>query len=175
MDEKTLKSPLERIAAVLLTHGVEFLVIGGQAENLYGSPRVTYDVDLCYRRTPENLERLAAALRELRPTLRDAPPDLPFRIDAQSLALGSNFTFTTDLGDLDLLGYVEPIGGWDELSTDARTMHLDDLALRIISLGDLIRIKEYLGRPKDRDSARQLRALHGLQEDAGRKDMPPPA
>jgi hypothetical protein len=63
-------SALEQIARLLAAHGVEFLVIGGQAEAAFGSPRVTYDVDLCHRRTAANLERLAAALRELNPSLR---------------------------------------------------------------------------------------------------------
>lgn len=104
MAEDTDKPRLVRIAERFLKHGVEFLVIGGQAAVLHGSPIPTYDIDLCYRRTPENLERLAEALRELHPTLRGAPPDLPFRLDAQSLALGANFTFNTDEGPLDLLG-----------------------------------------------------------------------
>jgi hypothetical protein len=46
---------LERIAETMLRHDVEFIVIGGQAECLFGSPRLTFDVDLCYRRTPANL------------------------------------------------------------------------------------------------------------------------
>src|SRR5215470_12861415 len=110
MAEDTDKPRLVRIAERLQKHGVEFLVIGGQAAVLHGSPVPTYDIDLCYRRTTENLERLAEALRELHPTLRGAPPDLPFRLDAESLALGANFTFNTDNGPLDLLGWVEPLG-----------------------------------------------------------------
>jgi hypothetical protein len=66
---------------------VEFIVVGGQAEALMGSPRVTYDVDLCYRRTSDNLERLAAALSTLSLTLRGAPPDLKFRSSAGSPAV----------------------------------------------------------------------------------------
>src|SRR6516162_4053676 len=96
-------------------HGVEFLVIDGQAAILHGSPLPSYDIDLCYRRTPENLARLAQALQELHPTLRVAPPDLPFRLDAESLALGANFSFNTDLGPVDLLGWVEPFGTYDDL------------------------------------------------------------
>ena len=64
MVEEAEKSALEKIALVLLAHGVEFVVVGGQAELLMGSPRVTYDIDLCYRRSKENLRHLAAALRE---------------------------------------------------------------------------------------------------------------
>ena len=67
------RSALEQIVDLFAKHGVEFVVIGGQAEALFGSPRVTYDVDLCYRRTTENLKRLAAAPKVLNPTLRGAP------------------------------------------------------------------------------------------------------
>src|SRR6516164_4482757 len=104
MADNTDKPRLVAIAEHLERHGVEFLVIGGQAAALLGSPVPTYDVDLCYRRTADNLERLARALAELHPTLRGAPPDLPFQLDARSLALGANFTFNTDYGPLDLLG-----------------------------------------------------------------------
>src|SRR5215207_7774720 len=100
MPDASKPTRLETICGLLGRHGVEFIVIGGQAEYLFGSPRVTYDVDLCYRRTRENLERLAAALNDLKPTLRGAPPDLPFVIDARSLALGENFTFNTTVGEV---------------------------------------------------------------------------
>lgn len=44
LDDDDGKSALELLAEVLLAHGVEFVVVGGQAEVLLGSPRVTYDV-----------------------------------------------------------------------------------------------------------------------------------
>lgn len=164
MDDDTGKSALEQLADVLLAHGVEFIVVGGQAEVLLGSPRVTYDVDLCYRRTEANLERLAAALCELEVGLRGAPANLPFVIDARSLALGSNFTLTTRVGDLDLLGYLEPLGDYDAIDARAETYRIGDLELRVIRLEDLITIKEYIGRPKDRESLFQLYAIRRLRE-----------
>lgn len=121
-DDTDEKSPLEQVAEVLVRHGVEFIVIGGQAETLFGSPRITYDIDLCYRRTRENLERLARALPEFQPKLRGVPPDLPCIIDARALALGNNYTFTTNIVDLDLLGHCEPIGDYDALAQRARPM-----------------------------------------------------
>jgi predicted nucleotidyltransferase len=170
MADDTDKPRLLRIAEHFQEHGVEFMVIGGQAAVLLGSPLPTLDVDLCYRRTAENLDRLAAALKELHPTLRGAPPDLPFRLDAQSLALGSNFTFETDHGPLDLLGWVEPFGTYEDLAPRATPILAGSVQLLTISLDDLIAIKRHIGRPKDKVALVQLEALKRLREggDAGR-------
>ena len=165
MPESTDPSRLERIAEVLLRHGVEFIVIGGQAEYLFGSPRVTYDVDLCYRRTAENMEHLAAALRELNVTLRGAPPGLPFQVDARTLALGGNFTFSTPAGALDLIAYVDPVGGFEQLAVNQETVSIGDREYRVIALDDLIAVKKHIRRAKDRESLIQLLAIKQLRSE----------
>lgn len=152
-------SPLELFVAALHRHKVEFLIIGGQAGLLHGSPTVTYDTDLCYRRTEENLSRLAAALKELKPTLRGAPKDLPFHIDARSLALGSNFTFETTYGPLDLLGWVEPIGTYEDLVDRSEFYDINGVPTATIGLDDLIRIKQHLRRHKDVAALDELLAI----------------
>jgi hypothetical protein len=159
MAESTEKPQLVKIAEHLHRHGVEFIVIGGAAAVLHGSPLPTFDVDLCYRRTSENLERLAKALSELHPTLRGAPPDLPFRLDAESLALGANFTFLTDFGPLDLLAWAEPLGDYEALVGNVATMDLGGTNVLVISLDDLIAIKRHVGRPKDMAVLFQLEAI----------------
>jgi predicted nucleotidyltransferase len=166
LDERGEPSPLERFCAVLAEHGVEFIVVGGQAEVLMGSSRVTYDVDLCYRRTSDNLGRLATALGTLNLTLRGAPPDLKFRLDAQALALGQNYTFEVD-GEypLDLLGYLEPIGVYDDLLPHAETVAIGGRPNLVIGLDDLIRIKRHINRPKDRESLLQLEAIKRLRQE----------
>ena len=153
---------------MLAEHGVEFIIVGGQAEALMGSPRVTYDLDLCYRRTPDNLERLATALGTLNLTLRGAPPELKFRLDAQALALGQNYTFEVD-GEypLDFLGYLEPIGTYEDLLPHAEAVSIGGRPTQMIGLDDLIRIKRYLGRPRDRESLLQLEAIQRLREQEG--------
>jgi hypothetical protein len=161
-------SDLEKIAEILLRHRVEFLVIGGQAEILMGSPRVTYDTDLCYRRTQANLERLAGALAEIKPSLRGAPPDLPVVLDAAALALGSNYTFDTPLGPLDLLGWMEPVGTYDDVAPHSESYKLGEFELRTIGLDDLIRIKQHIGRAKDRESLLQLLAIRTLRDEEKR-------
>lgn len=167
MGEGTEKPRLLVLAELLDRHGVEFLVIGGQAAVLHGSPLPTFDVDLCYRRTAGNLERLAAALKEIHPTLRGAPPDLPFRLDARSLALGANFTFDTDLGPLDLLAWIEPLGTYESLIARAERIDLGSVRVSVISLDDLLAIKRHINRPKDQVAALQLEALKRLRDAGG--------
>jgi predicted nucleotidyltransferase len=165
-DESNLRVPFETIVDLFASRGVEFIVIGGQAEILLGGNRVTFDTDLCYRRTRENLERLANALKEIRPTLRGAPPDLPFQLEARTLELGNNFTFKTTAGDLDLLGYVEPIGGYEELLRSAETVPFGTAQLHVASLDDLIRIKRHIKRFKDSESLAQLLAIKRIREES---------
>lgn len=159
------KSLLERCLEPLIAEGVEFLVVGGQAEGLLGSARVTFDVDVCYRRSTENIERLARALVAMNPTLRGAPKDLPYRFDVKALTQGSNFTLDTNQGPFDLLGYLEPIGDYDSAVRTAVDVVMGSWTLKVLSLDDLIRIKEHIGRPKDRDSLMHLLAIRRVRDE----------
>lgn len=101
---------------VLTAHGVRFVVVGGFAGRAWGSPTITNDLDVCYERSRENLDRLAAALRELGATLRGAPAGLPFQLDARSLRAGDSFTFETSAGALDCLGTPAGTNGYADLA-----------------------------------------------------------
>jgi hypothetical protein len=156
-----------RIIELLSDGHVDFIVIGGQAETLFGSPRMTQDTDVCYSRAPENLARLAEAIASLQPRLRGAPPELPFKLDARTLQMGMNFTLDTEAGPLDLLGYVEPIGAFDRLSDRAEAYAIGDREVRTIALDDLIAVKRHVGRVKDRESLAQLLAIKQLRDSEG--------
>lgn len=91
-----------RIISILNEGQVEFVVIGGVAMVAHGSARATFDLDICYARSKENIEKVSRTLGAFHPRLRGAPQDLPFTFDAETIAAGLNFTLTTDLGDLDL-------------------------------------------------------------------------
>lgn len=144
----------------LQAHGVRFVLVGGLAAKAHGSPTLTVDIDICYARERENLERLAAALGELGSVLRGAPPDLPFRPDWRTLERGDTFTLTTDHGDLDILGTPAGVAGFEELDANAEEAVIDDgLIVRVASLDDLIRMKRAAGRPKDRVELEILGAL----------------
>ena len=171
MPDASRESPLETFCHAFESHGVEYVVIGGQAEFLHGSERMTFDYDFCYRRTPDNIRRLAAALRQFSPALRVARvrEPLPFQADAPTLQAGCNFTFATGIGDLDLLGYVEPLGGYEEIRKRAEIYEIGDLRLPVIALDDLIRVKRHILRPKDRESLLHLDALRVQREQARRR------
>lgn len=130
-------------------HGVRFVVIGGLGGRLHGSPTVTRDTDICYERSPENLERLAEALRELDVELRGVGEAVPFLLDAKTLAAGDHFTFTSSAGDLDVLGTPAGVGGFDDLAERAEVFDLDGLEVLVASIDDLMRMKRAAGRPKD--------------------------
>src|SRR5687768_9278697 len=112
---------------VLNAHNVDFVVIGGIAGRLWGSPTVTRDLDICYARTPANLERLAAALLQIHAKLRGVSEAVPFRLDARTLAAGDSFTFKSDVGDVDCLGTPSGTGGYDDLRSSAARMDIDGL------------------------------------------------
>jgi hypothetical protein len=128
---------------------VRFVVIGGVALVLRGSVRLTVDLDICYARDPDNLDRLATALAPHRPHLRGAPDELPFIWDARTLASGLNFTLTTNLGDLDLFGDVPGLGGYDAVTRAASVQDVAGLRLTVLSLDGLERAKRAAGRVGD--------------------------
>ena len=148
-----------RAFAVLRSHGVRFVVIGGIAARLHGSPSITRDLDICYARDSANLDALAAALRAIHATLRGAPPGLSFKLDARTLKLGDSFTFSTDAGDLDCLGVPSGTGGFEGLAGAAVVMDIGAQRVPVASLDDLIAMKRASGRPKDLIELEVLGAL----------------
>ena len=150
--------PLAGLRA-LVDHGVRFVLIGGYAAALRGSPMITGDVDICHGRDTENLERLAGALDGLHARLRGAPADAPFRLDARALAAGDHFTFATDAGPIDCLGTPAGTDGFADLDAAASDEDLDGVVVRVASLDDLIRMKRAADRPQDRIAVEWLSAL----------------
>ena len=143
----------------LVRHEVDFVLIGGLAAAALGSSRSTYDIDIAYGRTTENLERLTSALTELGATLRGAPAGVPFLLNAKTLARGLNFTFSTRFGALDILG--EPAGAprYEDLKSAALTTPIRGFSVRVASLDHMIAMKEAAGRPHDKQTAAELRAI----------------
>ena len=144
---------------VLGDAGVDYVIVGGVAANVHGALRTTLDLDIVYGRSPENVERLAAALEPCRPYLRGAPEGLPFVLDAPTIHRGLNFTLTTTIGDLDLLGEIVGGGRFEQLATHAEPVELESRRCLVVTLEMLIALKRAAGRPKDREALAELEAL----------------
>ena len=158
------------ILRILVNHEVDFLVIGGLAGVLHGSSYPTYDVDIAYSRDRRNLERLAAALRELGARRSGVDPELPLQPDAQALGHGANFCFDTSLGRLDV--FAEPSGApaYERLRAAAQQTEVDGVPVNVVSLDHLIAMKQAAGRDKDRLTVSEYIAL--ADEIDGRRDPP---
>lgn len=158
---------LEETIRALFDAGVEFVVIGGAAMGLQGSAYVTKDIDFCYARTPKNFDKLASALQPFHPVLRGAPPGLPFRFDAKTIANGLNFTLSTDLGDLDFLGEVSGLGSFQEVLDASDVKSVGGVECRVLSLEGLIKSKFAAGRAKDLYVLPELRGLNEFKKKTG--------
>ena len=154
---------MRRLFSTLQDAGVDFVLIGGVAARAHGSSRVTQDVDICYSRSAANLERLAKALRPLKPYLRDAPPGLPFEWSIETLRAGLNFTLTTTAGDLDLFGEVLGGGRYEDLEAHTIVAQIYGHDTRILDIPWLIRTKRAAGRPRDLEAIAELLALEEEQ------------
>lgn len=154
----------EDLIPVLSTADVEFILVGGLAAIVHSSSRATYDVDVVYRRSPENMERLCRTLAPHSPRLRGAPPGLPFVLDEKTMAFGLNFTLSTDLGDLDLFGEIPGGGNYDELLPGTEKREIFGHACRVVSLDTLLRLKRSTGRAKDLEATAELEEIKRRQE-----------
>jgi hypothetical protein len=164
---------LRALVEVLDRHAVDFVVIGGVAGIIHGSAHPTYDFDILYARDDKNLGRMAAALQKLNVTLANAPADLPFQVDARTLAAGSNFTFESDLGRFDILGFAEGMRDYDAVRSASTMEELWGFPVRTASIDDLIRMKRAAGRPKDKAMVEELIALVEDQRRAAKGEKPP--
>jgi hypothetical protein len=156
----TLLQP-EELFDCLDRHGVQYVLIGGLAAVLHGSPLPTVDVDICPSRDRANLERLAAALDELDARIRtpDLPDGVAFPRDASFLAGIELMNLVTRVGDVDLAFVPAGTLGFADLAARAVSMTIRQVKVAVAALEDVIRSKEASNRPKDQRTLPVLRQL----------------
>lgn len=157
----------ERILGVLTGHGVRFVLVGGFAAVIHGSPYVTIDLDVVPERSDENLGRLSDALRAMhaRVWTPSEPEGVPFDHDARSLGGSNMWNLVTDHGRLDLSFVPSGTSGFEDLDRDALHLTILGVEVHVASLADVIRSKEAAGREKDRLVLPVLRRI--LEEGPG--------
>jgi hypothetical protein len=151
----------EEMFACLDRHGVEYVLIGGLAAVLHGSPLPTVDADICPSANPNNLVRLAAALEEIDARIRtaDTPDGVRFPHDAAFLSGVALLNLVTRVGDLDVSFTPAGTAGYADLAARATTVEIHGVAVPVAALEDIIRSKEAAGRPKDMRALPTLRQL----------------
>lgn len=153
------ESDAEKLLKAFHREKVEFVLIGGLAAVLQGSAYVTADLDLCYSRKRENLEKLARALAPFHPALRAVPDQVPFQLDPTALRSGMNFTLTTDVGDVDILGEVTGMGSYEQIIAFSEDIEIFQISCKVLTLEGLIKSKRAVGRAKDLKLLPELEAL----------------
>jgi hypothetical protein len=90
---------------------------------------------------------------------------LPYIFEESTLLNATNFTFQTDIGDIDLLGEVAGVGNYEAVENESVIMELFGFDVKVLSLNGLIKAKRAAGRPKDLLVLPELEALRELLEE----------
>jgi len=159
---KSLHLLLQRFADA----GLEFVVVGGFAGVLHGSSYVTNDLDICAVMSPETIAKLRETLADLKPVHRMTHKKLSFLDHPPAGQALTNVYLETDAGIVDVLGSVLGLGDYHALVRNAVEIPLFGRRCRVISLEDLIKAKEAMGREKDLLTAKELRAIAAKRQSA---------
>lgn len=157
----------EHLLERLLDHSIEFVLIGGYAAVAHGVSLLTQDIDICLNFSEANLLALQAALQNQHPVHRLTPNRIPVLITTDNAASFKNFYIDCDSGQLDCVSNVDGLGTYEDIVSLSEKIDLDGKPCRILSLTALIRSKEHLGRPRDLEAVKQLKAI---QAELGKED-----
>lgn len=151
----------ERVIKALARHRVKFVMIGALAARMYGFPRLTADLDITPADDEKNLEKLAAALRQLdaRVYTESIPEGLPFDCSPRTLGRAKMWNLVTNAGRVNIA--FEPSGttGYGDLVENAQKFEAFGTHFLVASVEDIIRSKESTGRAKDREDVLLLRGM----------------
>jgi predicted nucleotidyltransferase len=129
---------LVKILKVLEEVSLESILVGNVAAVLQGAPVTTTDVDFLIRKTKRNLEKIRHIAQRLE--LEISQPNRPlsdfYRLAGNELTL--DFIFEANIGEFN--------------SIRARSLYkeIEGVAIRLMSLEDIIRSKKKAGRLKDK-------------------------
>ncbi|MES2768211.1 MAG: nucleotidyltransferase [Bdellovibrionota bacterium] len=158
---QNLKELLER----LLKNNIDFVLVGGFASVLHGSTLVTQDLDICVAMADEEIDKLRQALKDLNPIHRMNPnAKISFMEQPKDLSNIKNIYLKTNLGILDIMSELPPVGNFEVIKKNAIEINLYNYKCKVISLEDLIKIKESMTRPKDRETLNHLKQIQKMKK-----------
>lgn len=152
----------DRILEYLLKHEVDFVLVGGVCAVFHAVPLHTFDLDVVHSREESNLQRLLLSLQELQARYRHDPRNLMPGVS--HLQSAGHQLLTTAFGPLDLLGTIDHGKSYEDLLSRTQVISFRSYSLRMLSLGELIEVKERAGRDKDRLALPLMRHTLRLQQ-----------
>ncbi len=161
--------PVE-MCRILNEERVDYVVLGGFAAIVHGSPLTTRDLDVIPARAGDNLDRLGLALRRMGAKIRIEGDAIEITIDGPFLAnMPHMLNLVTDLGQMDLtFTPAGPRAGFDEWRDGADVKELaDGVLVWVASLDDVIASKRAANRPKDHIALPYLESLRDELTDQG--------
>lgn len=154
MTGEHLSPDIRELLKLFSRHRVRYLLIGGEAVIHYGYARLTGDVDFFYDRSPSNVARLYAALRDF------WGGDVPaISGEEDLLEAGVVIQFGRPPNRIDLissLGSISFDAAWRRRTVERLRLRRRVVPLPIISLADLLVSKREAGRHKDLDDVDHL-------------------
>jgi hypothetical protein len=151
----------ERLIAVLAAHRVRYVLVGALGARLQGFARVTADADITPARDAENVDHLAAALRELdaRVYTESVPEGLAFDCTGRTLAKAELWNLVTSAGRLDIVFVPSGTAGYEDLARGAVHYDVNGTLLQVARLEDIIRSKIATDRPQDRQDVAVMKEM----------------
>jgi predicted nucleotidyltransferase len=150
---------LRELFRALAEHGVDYLVIGGVAAQVHGHRRTTKDLDITPAPRSENFERLAAALVALDAHPAELGASAPTPTTEQLHVASIVPPLATQHGELHILNDVLGAADYAVMRARALETNLDGIAVHIVSVDDLVRMKQATGRPSDLEDVAVLMAV----------------
>ena len=121
--------------------GVDYILVGGWAVNMYGYIRATVDLDIWILADMANAQRVYAALGEFGAPIADVKPE-DFAED------GIIFQIGVAPCRIDIITRISGVAYADAVKR-AVSKEIDGIAVKVISIEDLIANKKASGRTKD--------------------------
>lgn len=154
------------IIKLLTARGVDFVVIGGYAAVLHGSPRVTNDLDICYAKDAANLAALGRCLTDMDAQPAGVGDKVPFVADERTLARIELLTLETTLGPLDVMRSPTGAPSYVRMRERAERYDVDGMVVRVAAIPDLLAMKRAAGRRKDLADVEELETIERLRRSA---------
>jgi len=146
-------------------NGIDYLVVGGLAVNLFGVPRLTYDIDLMIHMDSENIKKLILKLTQwgYKPKIPVDPLEFADEekrnswISEKGMKAFNLFSEYLPIGEIDIVIY-SPIP-YKILKERAVKIQIQDIIIPVISIHDLIEIKLQTGRKQDLSDVEYLKKI----------------